>query len=157
MREYRRRRAKAEPAKGEPETQPAETAPGSPPPTGETPPAAPAGPTLAEREAMLREAIGGTVELLADAAQHVWLDPKGPRLGHDRATSIGALWAPLLAPYLDADSMKWLPWMLASGGTANALYAWARETAAHQARVKAQRRVEIIEGGNLEESKRAAA
>lgn len=88
---------------------------------------APPGLTLELKVKMLSEALAGTVEALADTAQLMWLDADAPHLGRERSKTLGALWAPILAPYIDEDMAKWLPLALAAGGTANAAYAWAHE------------------------------
>ena len=148
----RMRRLRAERA----EPAPVETTPPPAPPTGPTAPPegappAPSGPSLADKEALLAKALAGTVEALADTAQLVWMDPKAPSLGHDRAKLLGELWAPVLAPYIDADLAKWLPLALAAGGTANAAYGWAHEYRAFKEaearRAAAATPLSVVEGG----------
>ncbi len=84
---------------------------------------------LANKETMVRGAIGGTVEALADTAHLIWLRKGDPRIGDERSRTIGELWAPILAPLIDEQSAKVLLVLMASGGTASALYGWAHEVA----------------------------
>lgn len=95
-------------------------------------PSAPPGLSLADKERLLSEALAGTSEALADTAQLIWLDSKAPHLGRERSKTLGALWAPILAPYIDEDIAKWLPLALAMGGTTNAFYQWAHEYRAYR-------------------------
>ncbi|MCK9629634.1 MAG: hypothetical protein M0R37_13715 [Bacteroidales bacterium] len=83
--------------------------------------------TIEKAEAMLKGALAGTAEALADTAQLLFLDGERPHLGRERAKTLGELWAPILAPYITVESAKWLTIALAAGGTANIGYQWAHE------------------------------
>lgn len=83
--------------------------------------------TIEKAEAMLKGALAGTAEALADTAQILFLDGERPHLGRERAKTLGELWAPILAPYITVESAKWLTIALAAGGTANIGYQWAHE------------------------------
>lgn len=82
---------------------------------------------LDKKEDMVRDAIGGTVEAVADTVHLVWLDKHDPRIGEDRCKTIGELWAPIIAPYINEKTAKALLIVMASGGTASAFYGWAHE------------------------------
>lgn len=76
-----------------------------------------------EIEEQLVCALAGTLEVLTSA-----IAPKGaPSIGQERAQSVGKLWAPLLAPYLESVGGKWLPWFVASAGTVGIGAAWMEE------------------------------
>jgi hypothetical protein len=83
--------------------------------------------TLEQKQKMLADMLSGTTQALADIGQLLWLDADAPHLGRERAQTLGALWAPILAPYLPDDQVAWLPWAFAVAGTTNAMYAWSAE------------------------------
>ncbi len=88
---------------------------------------------LVQKEEMVRNALAGTIEASAETVQLVWLDGARPKFGHERADYVASLWAPILAPLINEDTAKWLPLLLATGGTANALFQWAHEYKTAQA------------------------
>jgi len=87
-----------------------------------------------KREGVLRQALAGTVQTIADSAQLMMLDNAAPHLGKQRADYIADLWAPVLAPYINEKTAQHLPLVLASSCTAATLYQWAHEYREHQAK-----------------------
>jgi hypothetical protein len=100
----------------------------------------PAPMTLEQKTKMLSDMLGGTVRALADTGQLLWLDSEAPHLGAERAGTLGALWAPIIAPYLPDDQVAWLPWILAVAGTTSAAYSWSDDYKKFAERKKANKR-----------------
>jgi hypothetical protein len=107
---------------------------------------APSGPTAAETptkstlddqrkaQAEMRErlerialAISGTIEGLAAGAKLIWLRQGDPALGHNRADTMGTLWAPVLEPYLRDHPESTFAVIMAAGGTSACVAEWAHE------------------------------
>lgn len=80
----------------------------------------------------LEQALAGTFDALAAVVTAGIKD--APGLGEDRADDLAALWAPVLEPYIDESSAKWLPVLVAAGGTARVAAPWVREVRAAQAK-----------------------
>ena len=88
----------------------------------------------AKRIEQIGNALGGTVEALAEGAQMLWLDSSDPHFGHERSMTIGELWAPVLEPYLAAHPEAFFATILATGGTAAMGLQWAHELREKRAR-----------------------
>lgn len=122
-------RAEAEAKKAKKKGSPAAAQPaGAGTPAAAAPPSPAPPPTANPFE--VSEAIQAVILTGTDGYRILGPGLAAPGFGLDRAKLLGDRWGKLLAPYLPADKVAWLPWIAALGATGTAFYGWAHEVGA---------------------------